>query len=71
MNAISALIRVKRKLVPFSLSSAMGGHKEKIAIYKTRSRLLTDIGSASLFISDISASRTLQNKCLLSKLLSV
>ena len=64
MNGISALIK---ETPDNSLAaSTMGGHSTKMAIYEPGSRPSQDTGFASILTLDISASKTVRNKCCLS-----
>ena len=82
-NMLSSLVltflpRSKRLLISWLHSpssacffSATGGHSEKAAICKPRGGLLADSASASSLILNLSTSRTVENKCLLFKSLSL
>ena len=63
-NVISALMK---ETLP--QPSARCGHSMKMAIYKPRSRFSSDIDIADTLNLEYPDSRTVRNKCLLSKLL--
>lgn len=60
-----------RELGPFPLFSAMWGHKEKMAVCKPKRRPSPDMRSTSTLISNFPTSRTIRNKYLLFKPLSL
>lgn len=62
INGISALIR-HPKIAPGL--SAMGGHKEKTAIYEPASRYSADSESADALILNFPVCKTMRNKLLL------
>jgi hypothetical protein len=53
------------------ISFCHGEHREKTAVYESGSLSLPDIESAGALIFDFSDSRTVRNKCLLFKPLSL
>ena len=68
----SGLIALIKETLESTLDpSAMSGHSEKTAVYEPWNKLPPDTETASILILKFPASRTVRNKCLLFKSLSV